>query len=113
MAKKTFEGKLFMRSGDTVIVLTGKDKGRTGKITKVYPKTGKLLVEGINIATKHEKGVPTPQNPQPEGVIKKVEAPILAAKVSLIGADGKATRVRTEVKDGKKIRVSAKTGEAI
>ena len=78
---KPFVGKLTIKSGDNVIILTGKDKGRTGKVTEVYPKIGKVLVEGLNIVIKHQKGRPTQANPNPESKREEVEAPILASKV--------------------------------
>lgn len=113
MAKTTFTGKLHIKTGDTVIVLAGKDKGRTGSVTRVFPETGKVIVSGINIVTKHEKGTPTPTNPQPEGGIVKVEAPLPSCKVALVTKDGQPTRVRTAEVDGKKVRVSTKTGETL
>lgn len=111
--KKAFEGKLHIKKGDTVIVLAGKDKGQKGEVLRAYPKTGKVVVQGINIVTKHEKGTPSPSNPNPEGSIVKVEAPILACKVALVNKDGQATRIRTEVKDGKRVRVAVKGGETL
>lgn len=114
--KNNFEGKLLIKKGDTVIILSGKDKGKTGAVTKVFPKTGKLVVEGLNIITKHVKAQPTAADPNPEGGRIQVEAPILASKVSLVNAEGKPTRVRP-VKDesGKreKLRVAVKGGAPI
>jgi large subunit ribosomal protein L24 len=112
--KEKFTGKLRIKAGDNVIVLSGKDKGKSGKVLRAYPKTGKVLVEGINIITKHEKGVPTPANPNPEGGIKKVEAPLLACKVALTNSEGKATRIRIQTaEDGTKQRVAVKGGGVI
>jgi len=113
--KKTrpFEGKLLIKKGDTVIVLVGKDKGQKGEVIRAYPKTGKVVVQGINIVTKHEKGTPTPSNPNPTGGRVQVEAPILASKLALLNKDGLPTRIRTEVKDGKRIRVATKGGETL
>jgi large subunit ribosomal protein L24 len=114
MGKIKFEGKLHIKAGDTVIVLSGRDKGKTGKVTRAYPKTGKLLVEGINIATKHEKGTPTPATPNPVGEIKKVEVPILACKIALLNDKGEPTRIRIETgADGKKQRIAVKGGKPI
>lgn len=110
---KPFEGKLLIKKGDTVVVLIGKDKGQKGEVLRAYPKTGKVLVKGINIVTKHQKGQPTPSNPNPEGGRIQVEVPILASKVALLNKDGNPTRIRTEVKDGKKVRVAAKGGETL
>jgi large subunit ribosomal protein L24 len=112
--KNAFEGKLHIKAGDTVMVLSGKDKGKTGKVSIAYPKTGKVLVEGVNIATKHEKGTPTPANPNPVGEIKKVEVAMLACKVALLNDKGEATRIRIEVgADGKKQRIAVKGGKPI
>ena len=111
--KKAFEGKLFIKKTDTVVVIAGKDKGRTGEVTRTYPKTGKVLVAGINIVTKHQKGQPSAANPNPTGERIEVEAPILACKVALINKDGKPTRIRVEVRDGKKVRVAVKGGEVL
>ena len=100
---------LKIKKGDQVIVLSGKDKGRTGTVTKAMPKDGKVIVGGINVATRHRK--PTQANPQ--GGLEKIEAPMHVSKVAIATADGKPTRVRFEVQDGKKVRVAVKTGEKI
>jgi large subunit ribosomal protein L24 len=114
VSRNAFQGKLHMKAGDTVVVLSGRDKGKTGKVTRAYPKTGKLLVEGINIATKHTKGTPTPAQPNPVGEIKKIEVPILACKVALLNDKGEATRIRIETgADGKKQRIAVKGGKPI
>ena len=99
-----------IKKGDTVVVRSGKDKGRTGTVVQVLPKDGKVVVQGINIAARHRK--PTQQNPN--GGIDRREAPLAASKVSLADPkDGKATRVRFEERDGKKVRVAVKSGELI
>ena len=98
-----------IRKGDTVIVLSGKDKGRTGEVTKAMPKEGKVIVSGVNVHARHRK--PTQQSPQ--GGIERKEAPLHISKVAIATADGKPTRVRFEERDGKKVRVAAKTGELI
>jgi len=98
-----------IKKGDRVIVLSGKDKGRTGEVVKAMPKDGKVLVSGVNVHSRHRK--PTQQNPQ--GGIERKEAPLHISKVAIATADGKPTRVRFEVRDGKKVRVAAKTGELI
>jgi large subunit ribosomal protein L24 len=98
-----------IKKGDRVIVLSGKDKGRTGEVVKAMPKDGKVLVSGVNVHARHRK--PTQQNPQ--GGIERKEAPLHISKVAIATADGKPTRVRFEVRDGKKVRVAAKTGELI
>ena len=98
-----------IRKGDTVVVLSGKDKGRTGEVTKAMPKEGKVIVSGVNVHARHRK--PTQLNPQ--GGIERKEAPLHISKVAIATADGKPTRVRFEMRDGKKVRVAAKSGELI
>jgi large subunit ribosomal protein L24 len=99
-----------IKKGDSVVVRSGKDKGRTGTVLQVLPKDDKVLVSGINVAVRHRK--PTQGNPQ--GGIDRREAPMHISKVSLADPkDGKATRVRFETKDGKKVRVAVKSGETI
>jgi large subunit ribosomal protein L24 len=97
-----------IKKGDSVVVRSGKDKGRTGTVLQVMPKEGKVLVEGVNVATRHRK--PTQANPQ--GGIERREAPMGLSKVGL-AVDGKPSRVRFETRDGKKVRVAVKSGETI
>jgi large subunit ribosomal protein L24 len=109
-----FEGKMFIKTGDTVQIISGKDKGRQGKVTRVYPKTGKVVVEGLNLAVKHMKAQPTQNNPNPESGRIEVAAPILACKVALVNHEGKPTRVRTQINpDGTKTRIAVKGGKPI
>jgi len=109
-----FEGKMFIKRGDTVQIISGKDKGRQGTVTRVYPKTGKVVIEGLNIIVKHMKAQPTQSNPNPESGRVEVAAPILACKVALINHEGKPTRIRTQVNpDGTKTRIAVKGGQAI
>ncbi len=100
-----------IKKGDNVVVLSGKDKGRTGTVQSVMPKDGKVLVDGINVIARHRK--PTQQNPQ--GGIDRTPAPLHISKVALADPkDGKPTRVRFETnKDGRKVRVAVKSGETI
>ena len=98
-----------IKKGDKVVVLSGKDKGRTGEVVKAMPKDGKVIVSGINVHARHRK--PTQQSPQ--GGIERKEAPLHVSKVAIATADGKPSRVRFEERDGKKVRVAAKTGELI
>ena len=98
-----------IRKGDRVVVLSGKDKGRTGDVIKAMPKEGKVIVSGVNVHARHRK----PSQTQPQGGIERKEAPLHISKVAIATADGKPTRVRFEVRDGKKVRVEAKTGELI
>ena len=98
-----------IKKGDSVVVRSGKDKGRTGTVLQVLPKEDKIVVAGVNIAARHRK--PSQQNPQ--GGIDRREAPMHISKVAIADKDGKPTRVRFETKDGKKVRVAVKTGETI
>ena len=98
-----------IKKGDKVVVLSGKDKGRTGEVVKAMPKDGKVIVSGINVHARHRK--PTQQSPQ--GGIERKEAPLHMSKVAIATADGKPSRVRFEVRDGKKVRVAVKSGELI
>jgi len=99
-----------IKKGDTVVVRSGKDKGRTGTVLQVMPKDGKVLVSGVNVATRHRK----PSQVNPEGGIDRREAPMAISKVSVADPkDGKPTRVRFETKDGAKVRVAVKSGEKI
>ena len=99
-----------IKKGDSVVVLSGKDKGKTGTVSKVMPKEGKVIVEGANIAVRHRK----PSQANPQGGIDRREAPMHIAKVAVADPkDGKPTRVRFEERDGKKVRVAVKSGETI
>jgi large subunit ribosomal protein L24 len=99
-----------IKKGDTVVVLSGKDKGKTGEVTRALPKDGKVVVSGVNIATRHKK----PSQVNPQGGLERTEAPLHVSKVALADPkSGKATRVRFEVRDGKKVRVAVKSGEVI
>ena len=97
-----------IKKGDTVIVLAGKDKGRTGSVLQVMPKNDRVLVDGINVHARHRK----PDQANPQGGIDRKPAPLHISNVAL-AVDGKATRVRFEERDGKKVRVAVKTGEVI
>ena len=99
-----------IRRDDKVVVLSGKDKGKQGKILTADPKAAKVIVEGVNVATKHQK----PRKQGEEGGIIKVETPIYASKVQLVCPKcGKATRVGHKIEDGKKVRVCKKCGAEI
>jgi large subunit ribosomal protein L24 len=99
-----------IKKGDSVVVRSGKDKGRTGTVLQVMPKDGKVVVSGVNVAVRHRK----PSQANPQGGIDRSEAPMAISKVSLADPkDGKPTRVRFEDRDGKKVRVAVKSGETI
>ena len=100
--------KLHVKTGDTVQVISGTEKGKQGKVVAVSPKEGKVIIEGVNMVSKHTK--PNAQNQQ-GGIIKK-ENFIHASNVMYLH-NGKATRLGAMIKDGKKVRVAKKTGEVI
>jgi len=103
--------KVHVKKGDTVLILSGKDKGKQGKILEVSPEEGKVIIEGCNIATKHVK----PRRMGEPGGLVKVEAPMYASKVMLVCPKcGKPTRLAHAFdKDGKKFRLckNEKCGE--
>ena len=102
--------KMNIRKGDTVLVITGKDKGKSGKVLETNPKDGKVLVEGINIVTKHKK----PRSQQDKGGIIKKPAMIESSNVQVIcAACGKATRVAHKQVDGKNVRICKKCGASL
>ncbi|MEA3016250.1 MAG: large subunit ribosomal protein [Sphingomonadales bacterium] len=99
-----------IKKGDRVVVLSGKDKGRKGEVTKSLPKEGKVIVAGVNVAVRHRK----PSQANPQGGLERSEAPLHVSKVALEDPkSGKPTRVRFEERDGKKVRVAVRSGELI
>jgi large subunit ribosomal protein L24 len=99
-----------IRKGDQVVVLTGKDKGKTGEVIRSIPKESKVVVSGVNVHARHRK----PSQTNPQGGIERKEAPLHVSNVAIADPKGgQATRVRFEVRDGKKVRVAAKSGELI
>ena len=102
--------KSFVKKGDKVLVITGKEKGKTADVLEVSPKTGKVLVDGINVVTKHQK----PKSQQDKGGIIKKSAPIEASNVMVVCSTcGKATRVKHQEIDGKNVRICAKCGASL
>lgn len=102
--------KLSVKKGDNVLVIAGKDKGKTGKILVSYPEDSRVLVEKVNIVTKAKK----PKSAQEKGGIFKEEAPIDASNVMVLCPScGKATRVAHTVVDGKKVRTCKKCGASL
>ena len=99
-----------LKKGDTVIVRTGRDKGKTGEIVKVMPDEGRALVRGVNIVQRHER-----QSQVSEGGIISKESPIQLSNLALIDPkSGKATRVGFKIlEDGRKVRVAKNSGEVI
>ncbi|ARD48141.1 50S ribosomal protein L24 [Sporosarcina sp. P37] len=101
---------MHVKKGDKVMVISGKDKGKTGVILTAYPKKDRVLVEGINIVKKHTK--PNQENPQ--GGIVSQEATIHVSNVMVIDPKtGEPTRVGYKLEDGKKVRIAKKSGEAL
>ena len=99
-----------IRKGDKVVVLSGRDKGKTGEVISSLPKESKVVVAGVNVATRHRK--PTQLNPQ--GGLERKEAPLHVSKVAIVDPKtGKPSRVRFETRGDKKVRVAAKSGELI
>ncbi|MCQ4635417.1 50S ribosomal protein L24 [Anaerovorax odorimutans] len=98
-----------IKKDDTVIVLTGKDKGKTGKVLKAMPKEGKVIVEGVNMQTKHQK-----QTQKEPAEIKHQEGPLDVSNVMYYDTKAKtATKIGYKMEGDKKVRVAKKTGEVI
>lgn len=97
-----------IRKGDSVVVLTGKDKGRTGEVLQVMPKEDRALVRGVNMVKRHQRQTQA----QEAGIINK-EASIHLSNLAIAAKDGKPTRVGFQVIDGKKVRVAKRTGDLI
>ena len=96
-----------VKKNDTVVVLSGKDKGKKGKVLSVDPETRKVIVEGVSVASRHQK----PRKQGEEGGIIKKETPIYASKVQVVCPKcGKGTRVAFKMEDGKKTRICKKCG---
>ena len=98
-----------IKKDDTVVVITGKDKGKTGKVLKAMPKENRVIVEGVNIQTKHQK-----QTRTAPAEIKHVEGPIDASNVMYYDTKAnEAVKIGYKVEDGKKVRINRKTGKVI
>ena len=98
-----------IKKGDRVVVLTGKDKGKPGTVTKVFPKESRVLVQGVNVVQRHTR----PTQGDPQGGIKNKEASIHVSNVALVDANGKPTRVGFKIDGDKKVRVARTTGDVI
>ena len=102
--------KLFVKKGDTVVVIAGKEKGKTAKVLGVSPKTNKVLVENVNVVTKHQRR----KSQEDKGGIIKKSAPVCASNLMVVCPDcGKATRVAHKEIDGKKVRICKKCGASL
>ncbi len=97
-----------IRKGDKVVVLTGKDKGRTGEVIQVMPKEDRAVVRGVNMVKRHQRQT----QGQEAGIISK-EASLHISNIAIADKDGKPTRVGFSVVDGKKVRVAKRSGEVI
>ena len=98
-----------IKKGDRVILLTGKDKGRGGLVTKVMPKEGRVIVAGLNLVQRHTR----PSQSDPQGGIKTKDSSIHVSNVAIADSNGKPTRVGFRIDGDKKVRVAKTTGEVI
>ena len=101
--------KTKLKKDDTVKVLTGKEKGKTGRILKIDAANGRVLVQGLNLVKKAVRR----KSQQDKGGIIEIEAPIHISNVSLVTKGGQTTRIGYKIEDGKKVRIARKTGEVI
>ena len=102
---------LKIRRDDEVVVISGKDRGRTGKVLRVDPKKDKVYVEGVNIVKRHRRA--RPGTTEGGGVIES-EGAVHISNVALVDPrDGRPTRVRTEERDGRRVRVAVRSGEVV
>ena len=101
-----------IRKGDTVIVISGPDKGAKGKVIEAYPKRDKVLVEGVNRIKKHVANSAPERGAESGGIVTQ-EAPIHVSNVMVIDSDGNPTRIGYRFEDGKKVRVSKRNGKDI
>ncbi|BDB61733.1 50S ribosomal protein L24 [Rhodococcus sp. RDE2] len=101
-----------VHKGDTVLVISGKDKGAKGKVIAAYPATGKVLVEGVNRIKKHTAVSANERGASSGGIVAQ-EAPIHVSNVAVVDSDGNPTRVgyRTDEETGKRVRISRKNGK--
>jgi large subunit ribosomal protein L24 len=98
-----------IKSGDRVVLLAGKDKGRQGKVLKVMPKDERVVVEGLNMVKRHTR----PSQGDPQGGIKNKEAPVHVSNVAIVDSKGNPTRVGFRIEGDKKVRFAKTTGEVI
>ena len=98
-----------IKKGDRVILLAGRDKGRTGQVAKVMPKEGRVVVSGLNLVRRHTR----PSQADPQGGIKLKEASVHVSNVAIVDSAGKPTRVGFRVEGETKVRFAKTTGEVI
>ena len=97
-----------IKKGDKVVILAGKDKGKTGQVTQVFPELTKATVQGLNLVRRHTKQTAS----QDAGIFTK-EAPIHLSNLAIADANGKPSRVGFQIKDGEKSRIAKSTGDVI
>jgi large subunit ribosomal protein L24 len=101
-----------VRTDDEVVVISGKDRGKTGRVIDVDPARQRVFVEGLNIVKRHQR--PSAANPNAQAGVIEREGPIHVSNVALVDPkDGKPTRTRVEERDGKRVRVAVRSGEVI
>ncbi|AHC73374.1 Ribosomal protein L24 [Candidatus Endolissoclinum faulkneri L5] len=98
-----------IRKGDWVVVITGRDKGKAGKVLRVIPSDNRLVVEGINIIKRHKR----PSQNSPGGIIKREATLDISNVMHVDPQSGKSTRIRFEERDGKKVRLAKRSGQLI
>ena len=98
-----------IKKGDNVVVLTGKDKGRTGQVLQVLPTENRVVVQGVNMVQRHTR----PTQADPQGGIKHKDASLHLSNVAIADANGKATRVGFKIDGDKKVRIAKTTGDVI
>lgn len=98
-----------IKKGDRVVVLAGKDKGKQGSVLQVLPKDNRVVVEGVNMVSRHTKATQA----DPQGGIKHKEAALHVSNVAIVDSNGKPTRVGFKIEGDKKVRVAKTTGEVI
>ena len=98
-----------IKKGDRVVMLAGKDKGRSGQVTRVLPKDDRVIVSGLNLVKRHTR----PSQADPQGGIKTKESSVHVSNVAIADSSGKPTRVGFRIEDGKKVRFAKTTGEVI
>jgi large subunit ribosomal protein L24 len=102
--------KLKIKKGDNVMVISGRDKGRTGEVLRVFPTEGRVIVQGVNIAKRHTK----PRMREPGGILEKELALHISNVAHVDPASGKPTRIGYKIlSDGRKVRVARRSGEVI
>ena len=98
-----------IRKGDTVVVIAGRDKGKSGEVIRMIPEENRAVVRGVNVARRHQR-----QTAREQGGIVTKEMPIHLSNIAYLGKDGKPTRVGFRIeKDGRKVRFAKRTGEVI